>query len=90
MPKTSVANTSILVIDQHDDRINVTMTNDSVNTIYISKTPAIANEGIPIYSHGSFIDERDLLGYIYKGPWYAIADVAGPSNLSWTEQRGPI
>jgi hypothetical protein len=61
--------------------------NDSVNDIYLflGAGPAVANKGIRLNAGGGSYELRSADGSLYTGAVYAIAAVAGPSNLLITE-----
>lgn len=71
------------IVRANKNRKKITLVNDSANVIYVAKADtAILNAGIRLNANGgSVVDEPDQTGYLYTGPWAAIAGVAGPSNL---------
>lgn len=82
--KTSVGTSNTAVRPADGRRRRISMVNDSSATIYICQGPAALNEGIQLQPNGSFSDEPDITGYMYRGAYNAIASAA-TSNLSWTE-----
>ncbi len=83
----AVGVTSTLIIAAFDYRRKITLINDSVNIIYLSKGAiAVLNNGIRLNANGgSWIEEPDNLGYIYRGAFYGISGVAA-SNISFTQE----
>lgn len=85
---TTIGTASTLVISGNDNRRKITFVNDSDEDIYLGKgNPARSNVGVRLNAHGgSLVDEPDSLGYLYRGPWYAIC-ASGSKVLAWTEDQ---
>ena len=69
---------SVIVVDANDSRKKITFTNGSAVVMWIAPAAAAA-VGIGYYLGvgGAASDERDQHGYIYTGPYAAIALGAG-------------
>ncbi len=80
-----VGTTAITVLEANPNRVKVSMVNQSDNEITVTKGHARINEGDVLKAGGSFSDQRDSFGYIYKDYYSAIASGAN-SNLSFTEE----
>lgn len=83
--KTSVGVTTTEVRPADNLRRRFMAVNDSTSTIYLCQGVAVLNTGIPLTPGGSFVDEIDIHGYIYRGAYSAISAVAA-QNLSWIEE----
>ena len=78
---------SAIALSQNPRRKKVVFCNDSVNVIYLARSgTAYLNRGPRLAPGGSVVDEPDIYGRIYTGPWAAIAAGAG-SNLTISEDR---
>lgn len=85
---SSIDNSTNFIIDSNDRRKRITfVNNDAALTIWLYKGGgATANKGIMLRPYGSYEDIKDSSGYIYRGPYTAIASAAGPATLSWIEE----
>lgn len=84
--KETVGATSTLVLKENPNRQKVTFTNPSDEAIYLSDVgAAITGAGVYVASGGSASDEKDLEGYIHKGPWFAIC-ASGGKDIAILEQ----
>lgn len=77
---------SAIIVDANDSRKKITFTNASVDVMWISPGP-VAGVGIGHYLAvgGAASDQRDDRGYIYTGPYSALALGAG-SQLGIVEE----
>ena len=77
---------SAIVVDANDSRKKITFSNGSVNAMWVSPgVVAAVGVGHYVAVNGAAADERDRHGYIYTGPYAAIALGAG-SQLGIVEE----
>lgn len=77
---------SVIIVAPNDSRKKITFTNGSANAMWISPgTLAAVGVGHYLAVNGTAGDERDRFGYIYTGPYAAIALGAG-SQLGIVEE----
>ncbi len=69
---------SVIVVDANDARKKITFTNASVTQIWVSPSP-VAGVGVGHFLAvgGTASDQRDEQGYIYTGPYSALALAVG-------------
>lgn len=77
---------SAQIRDGYNNRRALTFTNSSINAIWLAKGEvAVIGSGIYLAPGGAAADMIDAYGYLYRGPWAAIAAGAG-SNLGIVEE----
>ena len=70
----SVTTTSAIVVRENRGRKKLVLCNDGSDIIYLVRgQTAVINTGIRLNANGgSIVDEPDILGRMYLGPWSAI------------------
>jgi len=78
----AVTAVSQLALAANADRLTALFINDGANTIYLMEgAAAVANQGIRLNANGGSYQMSQPIGNLYRGAVYAIAAVAGPTNL---------
>lgn len=76
---------SIVVLQANAERVGATITNDSINPMYLAKGDAAAvNAGIRLNANGGSYEIN------LTNPWYgpiSIASAAAGDNICWTEDE---
>lgn len=76
----TLSTASAIVCTPNPRRRKVVLSNDDATiVIYVCRgATAIVNAGIPIPPRASLVDEPDVLGRMYYGPWSAVATSGTP------------
>ncbi len=81
---TTLGTASLIIRPANANRQKLIITNLSDTRVFICQGPAVVNTGIALMPNGSFVDEPDTQGFIYKGAWSGISSAATKA-IAWLE-----